>query len=288
MTGTTTPTAAASTNVRAFLEERLATGKLDLPMLPDVAMDTLRLCQSETADAAQLSAILHKDQSMASHLLRIANSPLYAAATPIVSLQQAVGRLGLRMLSEIVVSIATGARVFKVAGHEKTMRGLWRHSVIAGAFAKEVARSRRRNVEGAFLCGLLHDVGKPVLLQAIADWQKQQAVQLAEPEVQAILDELHTTFGFELATRWKLPEQVGIAILNHHDYSKAVAHAESAMLACLADMLSYHAMNAAGALDDAGIRALPVLEHLNLYPDDVDGLLQKKDQILALAEAFGS
>lgn len=288
MTGTALSASPVLTELRTFLKERLERGKLDLPMLSEVAMETLKLCQSDTADAAQLSAIVHRDQSLASHLLRIANSPLYASATPIVSLQQAIGRMGLRMLSEIVVAIATGARVFRVPEFEPVVRSLWQHSVAAGAFAKEIARARRRNVEGAFLCGLLHDVGKPVLLQAIADWQKKLGKTIAIADVMTVLEELHTPVGSELAKRWKLPEQVVVAIAHHHDYTAAQAHAEAAMLSCFADVLSYHTIGGPDAPDAATIRALPVLEHLNLYPDDVDALLEKKDQVLALAEAFGS
>lgn len=257
-------------------------------MLSEVAMETLKLCESDTADAAQLSAIVHRDQSLASHLLRIANSPLYASATPIVSLQQAIGRMGLRMLSEIVVAIATGARVFRVPEFEPMMKILWKHSIVSGAFAKEIARARRRNVEGAFLCGLLHDVGKPVLLQAIADWQKAQNQQVHPIDLAIVLDEFHMKVGSELAKRWKLPEQVIVAIAYHHDYAAVQAHAEAAMLSSLADALSYHTVGGPEALDVAGIRALPVLEDLNLYPDDVEALLGKKDLVLSLAEAFCS
>ena len=55
--------------------------------------------------------------------------------------------------------------VFRVPGYEPVLNQLWRHALASGAFAKEIARVRRLNVESAFLCGLLHSVGKPALLQ---------------------------------------------------------------------------------------------------------------------------
>jgi putative nucleotidyltransferase with HDIG domain len=287
MTGTSATRAAVPGELAGYLKERIGQGRLELPMLPEVAERTLLLCQDERADALRLSWLVHHDQALASHLLRVANSALYAPASPIVSLQQAISRLGLERLAGIVVAITVGNRVFRVAGHEARMKALWRHAVVAGVFAKEVARLRRRNVEGAFLCGLLHDIGHPVLVQAIADWQGERGRVLAPAELEATLDELHAEVGTQLALRWKLPATVGVAIRHHHDWRQASSHAESAMIACLADLLSYEALGQPSAPTRERIKAHEVIEALNLYPDDVDTLLAQADHALQVAKELG-
>lgn len=272
--------------VRRHLEECIAKGALELPILPDVATQVAQLCQSEDADAAKISAVVHRDQALASHVLRVANSSLYAAPTPIVSLQQAISRLGLRALSDMVMSISVGSRVFRIPGYEQQVRRLWRHSVAAGFYAKEIARLRRRNVEAAFLCGLLHDIGKPIVLVTLLDLQKQHGVELSISVLEATMEEYHAQVGYSLAKHWKMPDDVAQAILHHHDFAAATEHAEAAMIACLADMLSYLTIVSSVGLDENFVREHEVLEGLNLYAEDIEALLGKKKQVTELTEVF--
>ena len=83
--------------LHAALQERLATGTLDVPMLPDVVLQIMNLTFSERTDTRQLADLIHRDQALASHILRVANSPAYKPQTPIVSLQQAITRFGIYM-----------------------------------------------------------------------------------------------------------------------------------------------------------------------------------------------
>ena len=75
---------------RIGLEARIESGKLDLPLLPDAAMEVMNLSNSEKANPGKLADILHRDQTLAGHVLRIANSPAYKPRMPITSLRQAV------------------------------------------------------------------------------------------------------------------------------------------------------------------------------------------------------
>src|SRR4029077_2368798 len=160
--------------LRTAVAHRLATGELSLPMLPRVASQVVALVGSPTTDANRLSELIHRDPALAGQVLRIANSPAYMPRMPIVSLQQAVSRLGLNAVTEIAFAASVQSGVFRVPGWEPMLNQLWRHALASGAFAKEVARTRRLNVESAFLCGLLHAVGKPALLQVITDVGKSQ------------------------------------------------------------------------------------------------------------------
>src|SRR5581483_11226132 len=183
-------TAVPADPLRGAVAERLAAGTLDLPLLPRVASQVVALVGDKKADANQLAALIHRDPALAGHVLRIANSPAYMPKMPIVSLQQAVSRLGFSVITEIAFAASVQSGIFRVPGYEAVLDGLWRHALASGAFAKEVARARRSNVESAFLCGLLHAVGKPALLQIAVDVARQRRVQPSHGEMSSLLEEL--------------------------------------------------------------------------------------------------
>src|SRR5688572_21842385 len=129
------------------VEQLLLTGGLKVPMLPQVATDVLQAAGDDKCDAARLSGLIHKDPALAGRVLKIANSPLYMAKSPLVSLQQAVARLGFGTLTEIALAASVESGVFAAPGFEAEIQSLWQEALATAAFAKEIARLRRLNVE---------------------------------------------------------------------------------------------------------------------------------------------
>lgn len=263
---------------QADLLEYIESGKLELPMLPTVVWEVIELTSGSDVDARKLSAIIHRDQALASHLLRIANSPAYKPVMPIVSLQQAVSRLGIRTLGEIAFAVSLQTRVFEAPGYEANIRLLWHHAVSTAAYAREIARMRRSNVESAFLCGLLHDIGKPILLQALIDRQKTTQVVIDPAAIPGLLDAHHTYVGSLIAEAWALPSQVTESILYHHEAPEGLSHPDAVRITRFADVLSYHLLMPE-MCDDESLRRHPAVVALNLYPDDVETLLGKSEAV---------
>jgi putative nucleotidyltransferase with HDIG domain len=267
--------------IRTALLARIEDRHLELPLLPNIVWEVMELTSSDDVDTRKLSALIHRDQALASHILRVANSPAYMPRMPIVSLQQAVSRLGAATLGEIAFAISIQSRVFDVAGYEHEIRTLWHHAVGTGAYAKEIARLRRSNVEGAFLCGLLHDIGKPVLLQTLVDIQRSFGVTVDPAAVSAVMEACHTQVGHLIATEWGLPPHVTESITYHHDYLVAPMCTEAVMITRLADYLSYH-LATPEVFDEESVRHHPILSDLNFYPDDVTALLDERDRVLSV------
>lgn len=255
-------------------------------MLPRVASQVVALVGSPTTDANKLSELIHRDPALAGQVLRIANSPAYMPRMPIVSLQQAVSRLGLNVVSEIAFSASLQSGVFKVPGYETMLNQLWRHALASGAFAKEIARVRRLNVESAFLCGLLHSVGKPALLQLVNDIAKKASIRVGPMALVAVLDDLHAVVGIRIAEQWGLPKPVAASIEHYATYAQAGGFRQEAMITLLADRLATHAIEPARFGGDDGFRDTPVIADLNLYPDDVAGLLARRERVLELVAAM--
>jgi putative nucleotidyltransferase with HDIG domain len=269
---------------------RVAGGDLEIPMLPQVASEILAKGGGENVDVRLLSDLLHRDQALAGHVLRIANSAAFGGDVRIQSIQQALIRIGLVQMREIVVTITVHGKVFRTDSHKDLVAELWRHSTLAGLYAKEIARHRRANVESAFVCGLLHDVGKPVVLGVLLDVCKARRHTPTPGACMVTLDELHTQVGRLLAERWALPESVLEAIARHHEAETGASLTPEVQMTALADLLAYTV-----AKDDDACQAdrilfegHPLCGALNLYPDDVDALFAHRATILQQAQTFAS
>jgi putative nucleotidyltransferase with HDIG domain len=266
--------------------EKIAEGAFELPMLPEVASMVMAATQDESCDARRLSRMIHRDAALAGHVLKLANSPLYAPTVPIVSLQQAVSRLGMKKIREMALVAACQAKVFRVPGQDARVRQLFRHSVAAAAYAQEIARMRRWNVEEAFLCGLLHDAGKPVLLQLLVEVGRELDLGVDASLVEDVVDEMHGSVAGRLVEGWHLPARVAETIVYHHRPHEAPSAAQTAMLTGIADDLAHFALQSRPVTEQE-LRAHPLLVPLNLYRDELDALIARKDQVKAAAEAVG-
>jgi putative nucleotidyltransferase with HDIG domain len=266
---------------QAVLDElswRVQQGQVELPLLPGMAMEVTNVANQESTDSRVIAELLRKDQAMAAHVLRVVSSPVYSGRTQIVSLQQAVARLGVQKIREISLAIAFRVGVFKLKGFESEITALFQHSVAAGMFAQEIARVTRRNVEDAFMCGLLHDVGRPVILQALVQILGEQKLRVPASAVIAATGALHSEVGGSLADSWGLPEAVEMSIRHHHSASPPDAHANGVRITCLADELSRFTFEPE-RMPEAELRRHPALAPLELYPEMLDKVLAKGEAI---------
>ncbi|HVY25238.1 MAG TPA: HDOD domain-containing protein [Polyangiaceae bacterium] len=264
---------------------RVAQGKVDLPLLPGVAMEVTNVANQESTDSRAIAELLRKDQAMAAHVLRVVSSPVYSGRTQIVSLQQAVARLGVQKIREIALAIAFRVGVFKLKGFEQHITSMFQHSVAAAMFAQEVARTTRRNVEDAFMCGLLHDVGRPVILQALVQILNEQKLQVAPAGVVAACGDLHADVGGTLADSWGLPEAVEMSIRHHHNGTPPDAHVNSVRITALADEMARHTFEP-DRVPVAELRKHPALAPLELYPEMLDKVLAKGENIRQAAQVL--
>jgi putative nucleotidyltransferase with HDIG domain len=281
---TQVPTAATE-KLEQALVKKIDAGEVELPLLPQVASQVMALAVDASADAAKLSALIHQDQALAAHVLRIANSPAYMPRSPVVSLQHAVAMLGINLLSEIAFTASLKNGAFQVPGHEDHVKLLWRHSLASGAFGKEVARMRRVNVETAYLCGLLHGIGKPVVLRTVANLAKELKIPVDKAGMDQLLEGYHTRVGTLIADKWGLPKQVAQAIAYYTDYDHATSFRQECLLTCVADRLATHLL-APDTLSEEELREHPVFADLNLYPNDIDQLLAGKDKAMSMVNAM--
>jgi HD-like signal output (HDOD) protein len=263
---------------------RLVAGKVQVPMLPRVATEVMSLARSANASAAQLAALVHKDPALAARLLRVANSVAYSPAVPIVSLQQAITRMGIGTLTDLTMAASVKGLTF-----EDHLHLLWRTSLATAAFAKEIARSRRANVETAFLCGLLFGIGRPMVLQMAVEDVNAKSLDIKSPVVRAqILDAenvLQIDAGVFVAERWKLPPAVMASIRHHESPADAGEQQTDAATVGVAKILAANAL-AGDPPENPLVPSEQALSILNLYPDEIEGIVARKASILEMVNTM--
>lgn len=145
-------------------------------------------------------------------------------------------------MAEITIAVVLHGRVFTARRYRGLIAGVWPHSAVAGGWAREIARQLRRNVDGAFLCGLLHDLGRPVALHGLIELERSAGFALDEATMRRVMDELHPEVGATLVRRWSLPGWMADAAAFHHDPESAVTHRQEVMMTALASRPSHWAL----------------------------------------------
>lgn len=203
----------------------------ELPALPVAVARLISLLDDPEVDVPQVTQVIGQDPALTAKLLQVANSAYYGFSGDISTIDRAVALLGLNMVGSLALSIGLVANLPKDDGKGLISQyGLWKHSVTVAMACRELSQhiGPHGGDEHMFIVGLLHDVGKILLLHFFAEQfeqaltltgQKQnQPLYMSERQVIG-LD--HGQVGAMLLKRWKFPRQVVAPILGHHLHSGA-------------------------------------------------------------------
>ncbi len=198
----------------------------DMPSIPLVLMRILQVLDNDTATSSQLEALILHDPPLSARILKLANSAFYSFRAEVKTIAHAISLLGLNL----VKSLAIGVTVFDsfstgVKGEAITLNKLWIHSFGVAMVAQEIwtRRSSRQEGEFAFMCGLLHDIGKMVFFKR--DPREYRTFFLTEktkndPDIsRQEVDYFgidHASIGAMLAKEWGLPPELATVIRYHH------------------------------------------------------------------------
>lgn len=281
-------TTSATTEVLLHLKKELQGDKIDVPMLPEVAGKVVRISQDPESDAAALSNLIQRDQTLAAHVMRIANSALYSPASSMVSLQQAIARLGMGTITEIALAASINSEMFDAPGYEKYIEQILKRSLAAGLWAKEVARCCRKNVEAAFLAGLLHDIGRPVVLHIALRKAKELELTLDHNGISALENVLQHTIGVKVLSQWEMPQTV-IHVVEYFNHYTDEHSGQMQTLIVVAGAAIAAYFDANDGTDEESLAELakhPIFGEVNLYPDEVAELLQRHELVKSAMEAM--
>jgi len=192
----------------------------DLPPLPIVASQALVLVENPNASALQLSNLLGKDPALAARVLKIANSAMFCFQREITTLNQAIMLIGFKSLRGIIVA-ATLRQISRRTS--KLEQAIWQNSTCAALGASVISKKLQRQYgDEAFLYGLLHDIGKSVMMRHLPEVyasiikESQKGRQCFEVESET-LGYTHALVGALVAKKWNFPGDACQVILHHHD-----------------------------------------------------------------------
>lgn len=199
----------------------------NLPPVPFTALKLVNLLDLPAIGNEDIVQVLRYDNILTAKLLRACNSPYFGLEEPVAFVDQAVFLLGHQQILHIVLTLAFGSTmVVAMPGYAVEANDLWRHSLITATAAEIIsAEIADLNADGsvAFTVGLLHDIGKPVLNQALTP-EAQDSLRkrieddhISRPEAEKeILGADHGEVGACLLQSWHLPEEIVKGVANHH------------------------------------------------------------------------
>jgi putative nucleotidyltransferase with HDIG domain len=232
----------------------LASDLGDLPSLPAVVMELLGSIDQEDVDMSVLAKKVSRDLALTAKTLRLANSSVYSRAVKVTTIQQAITYLGFQTTRNLITAAAlTGCfPSHQCQGFDD--KAFWRHSIAVAACARVLARHVRFNQDYAFTAGLLHDIGRLVLVTLYPRRYAQVIARRAEQDdylldaEQHVIGVDHVTAGVALAGHWNFSETIRLAIAHHHapetqgaGFVATIVHVANAVV---------HALDLAGQEDD--------------------------------------
>lgn len=197
----------------------------DLPALPSVVTEVLRLTEDPDTDASDVTRAVQKDPALAAKVLRVSNSSYYGMKQYVGTLKLALVILGPREVRNIVLGIS----VFDILNNESDYRfaqRVWNESLRVAAMNKKLATLMDLGLQGEeFMSGLLCDIGRMALLHLRGE-EYQEAMEAAKGNVDTLLQSERRLFGIThaetaaaLSTHWNLPKTLTDALLHQYPCS---------------------------------------------------------------------
>jgi putative nucleotidyltransferase with HDIG domain len=267
--------------------KRISESLLNLPTLPTVHARLLEVVDHPKATAAMLASLIAEDQSLTARLIKMCNSSYYGLSTEVNSIERAIVILGFDAVREMSLGISVISQFDSELGSGSLdLSQFWRHSsstaVIAKYLSKEVLGKEGKE---AFLGGLLHDIGKLILVQYL-EREFAQVVSLSKTEdkpLHIIENELlgvnHSTVGTWLGEKWKFPKGVMSSIEFHHNPWDAENDLEDLACVTLANILCKRLNQGFSGNIHAEITDEKLIEFLNkFFPMDDENFLPSLEE----------
>lgn len=194
----------------------------ELPALPAVVLELIQSLGDSNISAERLAAKISHDQAIAAKTLRLANSSFYGLPRQVTSIAEATAILGLRTLRSIATAagLAEGFASSRCQGFD--FDAFWRHSIGTALTARALAQRTRLDEDAAFTLGLLHDIGRLVLISAYPSEYAQAITFRTEQDCLMYVAERHffgvdhAEVGGVIAEHWRFAPSIVTAITCHH------------------------------------------------------------------------
>lgn len=253
----------------------------DLKLFPQAAMRVRSVAGSPKSTLLDLEEAVSLDPTLSAQVLKVANSPFYGLRREVGSVQRALFVLGFDATRDMAMALTMMA----MADSERPgRRGLWRHSIRVGAAAQQLGQMARDvDPREAFVTGLLHDLGKLILLEIEETTYLSMALSRSPDHI----DQEQSRYGFDHALLggrcleiWGLPEAMCLAVRDHH-LAPASDPSPMAALIHLADEMEWGLYSGAAPADlSKALGELPVCEVVGLDAGSFEAVTENLDDLV--------
>ncbi|MEQ3515316.1 HDOD domain-containing protein [Pseudoalteromonas sp. BZB3] len=202
----------------------------NIPMLPSVISQLLSLSVDDPDYFNKVIKLAESDPTFAIRIIKLSNTVPFGIRSPIISIHDAVIRVGIDQIHNLLASIAVTLVFVPVTDAEKR---LWQHSLEVACLARLIASHLKEchvKPEQAYLAGLLHDLGLFLRFQEsqnkfnhIDDYVWSTPAQFVESEKQ-LFDEPHAVLSEQICRHWKIPKCISNIVAHHHHYELSAHH----------------------------------------------------------------
>lgn len=260
----------------------------ELPPLPQVAAQVLRLVADPDSSTDDLQKVISRDQALTSQILKIANSAMFGMMREVRTVTQAIMTLGFSTIKSVVIA-ASAKNLYARGSVGLQERLLWEHAIVTALAARGFARLLRYpRAEEAFVGGLLHDIGKSVMGIKFPDRYGTLIRQVYNGEAETRELELDT-FGFDhcmvgeaLLRSWNLADSLETAVRWHHE--PAQAPGDQQILTALVALGNQLALGQGKGIGREGCLDGPALEAREILGLDETRFDEFRSSVLELLE----
>lgn len=211
----------SSATIPETVRRLLASQPIELPIFHPVALKLQKMLSDYDFTVDEVAQVANEDMSLASQMLKIANSPMYMGRSKVATIKEAVIRLGAQQVVNLVIAASqASAHSSSNPALDHYMKGLWLHSHSCAIGAKWLAIScgMRGGAEETYLAALLHDIGKLYLLKSIERLVVAGVINsmFDDELIMEIFDAMHVEQGYRLMQHWNFPPMYCEVIRDHH------------------------------------------------------------------------
>jgi HD-GYP domain-containing protein (c-di-GMP phosphodiesterase class II) len=222
----------------AEILDKFKSRKINPPVMPQVVREMQTVIKQPKSTPEQLTQVIEKDPTISLRLISVSNSPVYRGITEIRNVKTAIPRMGLKETLNIVTAIANkGLYESKNVKYKILMDRLWVHALACAYGSKLIAQTLKLDdLEKYFLMGLIHDIGKILLLNAFSEVSRGKSLSM--DAIEANLQEAHIGLGSMLLKRWKFDAEFINVITHHEDVEFSQDTVKEILVVHLANMLT--------------------------------------------------
>ena len=277
------------------IEDKLESGDFQLPILPVIASKLIGKLSHGNEDLEAIATLMQGDQTLAGHVLRFANSVLFGGQLPAETLQEAIARVGFSVIGELATVLTFGNNIFRAKGLEHLMDDIRKannkpilmddiqeHAVLTAFIARDLDIAKGGDGDHQFLCGLLHTVGKPILLQLITTMGVMIPMQPPYEELKGIMDRLHHQAGEKASERWNLPSSVKASCAYYLAPETSKDHFDVVQCTGLASQLALIAQAEGGVESSQLQEVLSGMEEsvIETFSDKIESSIQEAEAMI--------